>query len=256
MRFFLVLLRLYLLGRYLDSQQRLTEMCLSLDHPSWLHSPPSSFLVEGDSVMPAPHSSPDCQVPKMCQNSFRAGGKHSTASVMEWACIPTPYSFQFYFCFHLFYFLYCWSSARSNSRISCFCSCTAAGYTRHGDRTGHLVSSSLPWGVMWNCTFILQLHNHHQLTPPGNEKAQCWWTQVQGGVTGKWWAQLELLMKLESKWRPGTFQGVKYCCALMTDQTAKTKSRDCHWKHSCWGTVIWSLWKIKMRQAEQISCLL
>lgn len=100
---------------------------------------------------------------------------------------------------------------------------------------------------MWNCTFILQLHNHHQPTPPGKREPGAGEHRCREGWRGR--AQLELLVKLESKWRPRTFQRVKHCCCtLMTDTTAKTKSRDCHWKHPCWRTVIGSLWQIKVRQ--------
>lgn len=169
-----------------------------------------------------------------------SGQVRSTVTAIEWACIPTLSSFQFYFCFHLFYFLYCWFSARSISWISCSCSSTTAGYTSKRSSLGQkrpLGQQHLPSGVIGNCSFILQLHNHHSWHPQGK--------RVNIGaerVTGQWWAQLELLLKLVSKWRPGTFQRIKYWCwPLMTDRTTKPKSRDCHWKHPCWRTVIGSL---------------
>lgn len=42
-----MLWHIYLLGRYLDSQQWLIEMCLTLDHPRWLHGPAQLLLGGG-----------------------------------------------------------------------------------------------------------------------------------------------------------------------------------------------------------------
>lgn len=81
-----MLWHIYLLGRYLDSQQWLIEMCLSLDHPCWLHGPPSSFLVEGNIVMPGT-SSPDCQVPR-CARTV-SGQVGSRALPQQWS-EPAP----------------------------------------------------------------------------------------------------------------------------------------------------------------------
>lgn len=238
----------YLSPRKIPGFPAMADWDVSLTWPSLLASQPTQLLRGGGKHCNAWHLTHHLTVryPRCARIVSRQVGRR-TLTTIKWACIPTPYSFQFYFCFYLFHFLYCWSSARSNSWISCFCSCTTAAYTykRSCLGTGKATWSAAAHHEVWcettplSCSFTVIISWHPLLV-----------NTVQGGVTGEWQAQLELLLKLESTWRPGTFQRVKYCCCpLMKDRTAKPKkSRDCHWKYVYWRTVIGSLWQIKMRQ--------
>lgn len=195
----------------------------------------------------APHPSPDCQVPKMCQDSFKAGGKQNTPTTIKGAPASQPLTASS-FTFAFISFTFCTAGLLPGQTAESAASAAAQLQLTH--IKGAVWGQERPLGQQQpTMRFDVKLHLYpaaSQLSSadtPREGESPVLVNTVQGGVTGEWQAQLELLLKLESKWRPGTFQRVKYCCCpLMTDRTTKPKkSRDCHWKYLYWRTVIGSL---------------